>query len=140
MNSVTLAPHLPPLLGAWSWGPTVHPVQGRPLAVSHLSPPREIKDLEGGAWVLPFCVPDPRFMHNHQEVPSENSSSVEISISTGSQEMPHSPKQHVRAVCAMLHLKYVCTCKVLGSVWLRDGPTQSAAFPGGVHPTRGTFT
>lgn len=56
--------------------------------MSHLTSPHKTEDLEGGAWGLRCCVADPSLMLNQQQVPSENPSSVKISISKRSQEVP----------------------------------------------------
>ena len=86
---------------------------------------------------------DPGFMLTQQQIPSKNSSSVQISICTGSQEVPHRTEQPVRGMYATRRLRNASLQQVPRRVWRRDGRTHTCSIsprgpphPWGVHRAR----
>ena len=91
--------------------------------IGWLLPPKT-EGPEGGPWASRFCIPDPRFTLKQQLVPSENASSVEISISTGSQEVT-APEERQPIWCGVCHAAPVVPTGP-GRVCLRDSWTPSS--------------
>lgn len=133
--------------------PHLHGGGARRRAQGHTSTPQRAGNLKFHTCLLPTrpriwreglgshasASLDPRFTLTQQQIPSQNSSSVQISICRGSREMPHGTEPPVRGMYATRHLRKASLQQVPRRVWRRDGRTHTCMqqFPAGFTPPVG---